>query len=48
VFPPYGALAGELILCNKAVNQCGGLAQVVIPGASEAMSPESILPVSAS
>jgi hypothetical protein len=24
---PYGALAGELILCNKAVNQCGGLAQ---------------------
>jgi hypothetical protein len=25
--PPYSALAGELILGNKAVNQCGGLAQ---------------------
>jgi hypothetical protein len=27
VFPPYGALAGELILGNKAVTECGGLAQ---------------------
>jgi hypothetical protein len=35
VFPPYGALAGELILGNKAVTECGGLAQgfAVIPGA---------------
>jgi hypothetical protein len=27
VFPPYGALAGELILGNKGVTKCGGLAQ---------------------
>jgi hypothetical protein len=27
VFPPYGALAGELILGNEAINECGGLAQ---------------------
>jgi hypothetical protein len=34
VFPPYGALAGELILGNKAVTECGGLAQAffVAPG----------------
>jgi hypothetical protein len=29
VFPPYGALAGELILGNEAVIECGGLAQGV-------------------
>jgi hypothetical protein len=29
VFPPYGALAGELILCNETVIECGGLAQGV-------------------
>jgi hypothetical protein len=27
VFPPYGALAGELILGNEGVNKCDGLAQ---------------------
>jgi hypothetical protein len=27
VFPPYDALAGELILCNEAGKECGGLAQ---------------------
>jgi hypothetical protein len=27
VFPPYGALAGELILGNEAVIECDGLAQ---------------------
>jgi hypothetical protein len=27
VFPPYGALAGELILGNECVIECGGLAQ---------------------
>jgi hypothetical protein len=34
VFPPYGALAGELILGNEGVIKCGGLAQgvSVIPG----------------
>jgi hypothetical protein len=32
VFPPYGALAGELILGNEAVIECGGLAQGVFVG----------------
>jgi hypothetical protein len=32
VFPPYGALAGELILGNEALIECGGLAHLVIPG----------------
>jgi hypothetical protein len=43
VFPPYGALAGELILCNKANEECGGLAQgfFVIPGRDEVANPES-------
>jgi hypothetical protein len=27
VFPPYGALAGELILGNEGVIECDGLAQ---------------------
>jgi hypothetical protein len=30
VFPPYGALAGELILGNECVIECGGLAQGVV------------------
>jgi hypothetical protein len=29
VFPPYGALAGELILGNEGGKECGGLAQGV-------------------
>jgi hypothetical protein len=44
VFPPYGALAGELILGNEAVIECDGLAQafLVIPERDEVASPESI------